>query len=101
MLRTPFWRAPNLVAFLMHSNSTWSSPPGWLKAIHYREFHRLWSFLTILSVLPFIAFPLSGMVFEISDGYIATSEHPKVVGRNQTNFNHVFPSGNTNAETAW
>ncbi|MBE3042600.1 hypothetical protein IMZ48_08495 [Candidatus Bathyarchaeota archaeon] len=24
MLQTPFWRAPNMVAFLMHSNNTWT-----------------------------------------------------------------------------
>lgn len=102
MLQTRFWRAPNLVAFLMHSNSTWSGLSGWLKAIYHRQFHRLWCLLSILSILPFIAFPLSGLVFELGDGYVATSKHPMVVGRNQTNFRDVYPMGkNTMAEMAW
>ena len=25
MLQTPFWKAPNMVVFLMHSNTTWNS----------------------------------------------------------------------------
>lgn len=87
MLRTRFWRAPNLLALLMHSNGTWSSPSGWVKAIVHREFYRLWCLLTFVSVLPFVAVPLSGLVFEISDGYIATSGAPSLLGRNKTTFN--------------
>ncbi|KFY47809.1 hypothetical protein V496_10436 [Pseudogymnoascus sp. VKM F-4515 (FW-2607)] len=107
MLRSPFWGAPNLVALLMHSNGTWSSPSGWLNAIARREFHRLWCLLTFISILPFIALPLSGLVFEISDGYIKTSDAPSVVGRNITTFNErydaIFGSSNLNvpAEEAW
>lgn len=102
MLQTPFWRAPNLVAFLMHFNTTWSGPSGWLSAIYHSEFHRLWCLLTFLSILPFIAFPLSGLVFDISDGYIQTKDHPHVVGRNETTFNEVWSlSFGTFAETAW
>ncbi|KFY23939.1 hypothetical protein V493_05544 [Pseudogymnoascus sp. VKM F-4281 (FW-2241)] len=90
MLRSPFWGAPNLVALLMHSNGTWSSPSGWFNAIARREFHRLWCLLTFVSVLPFIALPLSGLVFEISDGYIKTSDAPYVVGRNLSTFNERY-----------
>ncbi|SPO06669.1 uncharacterized protein DNG_09361 [Cephalotrichum gorgonifer] len=90
MLHTPFWHAPNMVVLLMHADSTWSSPSGWLKAIKHREFHRLWVLLTFTSVLPFIAMPLSGLVFEITDGYISTSEIPLVQGRNQTTFNKKY-----------
>ncbi|KAL2111027.1 hypothetical protein VUR80DRAFT_384 [Thermomyces stellatus] len=105
MLQTRFWRAKNLVAFLMHSNNTWSSPSGWLKAMYHRQFPRLWTLLAVLSILPFIAFPLSGLVFEISDGYIATSDQPVVAGRNQTTFNKVYPGDlggpGVNAQYAW
>ena len=102
MLQTPFWRAPDLVAFLQHSNSTWSSPSGWIKAIYHREFHRLWCLLTLASVLPFIAFPLSGLVFEISDGYISNSKHPFVLGMNTTTFNQMYSTiSGTPAEMAW
>ena len=94
MLRSRFWAAPNLVALLMHSNSTWSSPSGWIKTIiMQRQFYRLWSLLTFLSFLPFIALPLSGLVFEISDGYIRISDAPSVQGRNQTTFNEMYPEG--------
>ncbi|KFY27127.1 hypothetical protein V493_03692 [Pseudogymnoascus sp. VKM F-4281 (FW-2241)] len=90
MLQSRFWRAPNLVALLMHSNSTWSSPSGWLKAIYHRQFHLLWCLLTFISILPFIAFPLSGLVFEIGDGHIRTSAHPFVMGRNMTTYNGAW-----------
>lgn len=100
MLETRFWRANNLVAYLMHSGSTWSSPSGWLKSLYHREFHRLWSLLFLLSLLPFLAFPLSGLVFEISDGYIAISDTPMVVGYNQTNFNNRSSNAGM-AKAAW
>ncbi|KAH7304752.1 hypothetical protein B0I35DRAFT_362799 [Stachybotrys elegans] len=90
MLRSRFWGAPNLVVLLMHSNSTWSSPSGWVNAIINREFHRLWCLLAFLSLLPFIALPLSGLVFEISDGYISTSDAPLVIGRNISTFNRRY-----------
>ncbi|RDL36680.1 Uncharacterized protein BP5553_06032 [Venustampulla echinocandica] len=93
MLQSRFWRAPNLVALLMHSNTTWSSPSGWLKAVYHREFHKLWCLLTLLSVAPFIAFPLSGLVFEIGDGHIRTSAHPFVTGRNATTYNNATGAG--------
>ncbi len=87
MLCSHFWGAPNLVALLMHANRTWSGPSGWIKAVARREFHRLWCLFAFLSLLPLIAIPLSGLVFEISDGYIKISDAPAVVGRNKTTFN--------------
>ena len=78
------------------------SPSGWFKALRHRQSHRLWWLLTFLSVLPFIAFPLSGLVFEISDGYIQTSTQPLVVGRNVSTFNEVWPlNSRSPAEKAW
>ena len=90
MLCSHFWGAPNLVALLMHANGTWSSPSGWIKAVARREFHRLWCLFAFLSLLPFIAIPLSGLVFEISDGYIKIPDAPSVVGRNSTTFNRRY-----------
>ena len=90
MLCSHFWGAPNLVALLMHANGTWSSPSGWIKAMGRREFHRLWCLFAFLSFLPFIAIPLSGLVFEISDGYIKISDAPAVVGLNTTTFNSRY-----------
>lgn len=100
MLQTPFWKASNLVATLMHSDTTWSGPSGWGKAIYYREFYRLWCLLALLSILPFIAFPLSGLVFELGDGYIKTSALPIVTGRNTTTYNNK-PIGASKAPEAW
>lgn len=100
MLRSRFWTAPNLAVLLMHSNSTWSSPSGWYKAIISREFHRLWTLFAVLSFLPFIALPLSGLVFEISDGYIQTSDAPYVRGRNVTTFNERYEQSSP-AQAAW
>jgi len=90
MVRERFWSPPNLVALLNHSNDTWSGPSGWIKAIVQRQFHLLWCLLAFLSVIPFIAFPLSGLVFEISDGYHSTSEVALVVGRNRVRFNQRY-----------
>ena len=102
MLQSSLWRAPDLVAFLQHSNSTWSSPSGWIKAIYHREFHRLWCLLTLASVLPFIAFPLSGLVFEISDGYISNGKNPLVLGLNATTLNQIYTTvSGSAAEMAW
>ncbi|KAL5348880.1 hypothetical protein ACLOAV_006305 [Pseudogymnoascus australis] len=100
MLQTPFWKASNLVATMMHSDTTWSGPSGWGKAIYYREFYRLWCLLALLSILPFIAFPLSGLVFELGDGYIKTSALPIVTGRNTTTYNNK-PIGGSIAPEAW
>lgn len=101
MLHSRFWRTQNLVTLLMHSDGTWSSPSGWIKAIMRREFHRLWTLLAFLSVLPFIGIPLSGLVFEISDGYIKTSDAPLVRGRNETTFNARYERGDPPAQQAW
>ena len=103
MLRSRFWGAPNLVALLMHSNTTWSSPSGWVHAIVHREFHRLWCLLAFLSLLPFIALPLSGLVFEISDGYISASDAPApmVVGRNISTFNRRYDAINLDSDRSY
>ncbi|KAK3317083.1 hypothetical protein B0H66DRAFT_562759 [Apodospora peruviana] len=87
LIRQRGWAPPNLVALLMHSNGSWSGPSGWGKVIMQRQFHRLWCLLAFLSLLPYIAFPLSGLVFEISDGYLKTSDPAMVVGRSRDTFN--------------
>ncbi|KFY24630.1 hypothetical protein V491_02065, partial [Pseudogymnoascus sp. VKM F-3775] len=100
MLQAPFWKASNLITTLMHSNTTWGGPAGWWKAIYHREFHRLWCLLALLSILPFIAFPLSGLVIELGDGHIRTSEHPSVAGRNASTYNDAV-SAVSDATSAW
>ncbi|KAL2673691.1 hypothetical protein Neosp_012134 [[Neocosmospora] mangrovei] len=105
--RTP-WEVPNLVALLQHSNNTWSSPSGWgrffarLFLRKRRDTHRLWIILASLSIVFFVALPISGLAIEQADGYTYTSGRPTVVGRKWENFhardkNHYYP----NAKTAW
>lgn len=104
MLLRSRWAAPDLVALLMHSDSTWSGPSGWFVALRRRKFYRLWSLLALVSFFPFVAIPLSGLVFELSDGYIKTSDTPSVQGRNSTTFNQRYDHGfiiTSPAQHAW
>jgi hypothetical protein len=57
--------------------------------------------LAVISLLPFIALPLSGLVFEISDGYISTLEIAFVQGRNSTTFNERYELNFYPAKEAW
>ncbi|OTA97709.1 hypothetical protein M434DRAFT_7655 [Hypoxylon sp. CO27-5] len=107
MLQTDYWKAPNTVALMMHSGSPWSGPEGWLKSAWYRlrpqkpKTHRLWTLLAVLSLLPYVAIPLSGLSFEPADGYVALSTNPKVVGHTREDFNRrqqsFYYSGAVNA----
>jgi hypothetical protein len=94
MLQERTWQANNAMVVLMHSGSTWSGPGGWMKILG-RLFLRdemdvgyLWYFLALLSMMPFIALPLSGLCMGLSDGYVESTEHPMVIGRTWENFNH-------------
>ncbi|KEY73254.1 hypothetical protein S7711_11532 [Stachybotrys chartarum IBT 7711] len=100
MLQSRFWKVSNLSTLMMHSDATWSSPSGWFKAIRHRQVSRLWSLLTLLTILPYVAFPLSGLVFEITDGYTSTSAHPWVMGRNASTFLGSFGSDYA-VQNAW
>lgn len=108
MLEQPFWEAPNLVALFQHSNRTWGDPSGWKRSLvriisrKRRDTHRLWYILSTVSLAFFVALPLSGLAIEKSDGYILTSDRPKVIGRTWDDFNskdksRYFP----NARAAW
>ncbi|KAI8712814.1 hypothetical protein NCS52_01380700 [Fusarium sp. LHS14.1] len=108
MLERTSWEVPNLVALLQHSNNTWSSPSGWgrffarLFLRKRRDTHRLWIILASLSIVFFVALPISGLAIEQADGYTYTSGRPTVVGRKWETFhsrdkNHYYP----NAKTAW
>ncbi|RSM15814.1 hypothetical protein CDV31_004756 [Fusarium ambrosium] len=108
MLERAPWEVPNLVALLQHSNNTWSSPSGWGRFFarmflrKRRDTHRLWIILASLSIVFFVALPISGLAIEQADGYIYTSGRPTVVGRQWQDFNardrtHYYPS----AKTAW
>ncbi|KAI1144630.1 hypothetical protein F5Y05DRAFT_33620 [Hypoxylon sp. FL0543] len=86
MLQASFWKAPNAVALMMHSESSWSGPDGWLN-LQKRLNHRLWYLLAFLSLLAYVAFPLSGLSFETADGYVPLMTHPLVIGHTWEDFN--------------
>lgn len=91
MLKTPFWQLPNAAALLMHSENSWSSPSGWWKGIRGMWTMRkenqpcftraLWFLLAFLSLISFVAIPLSGLCIELSDGYVRSSHPATVIGR--------------------
>ncbi|PWY93470.1 hypothetical protein BO94DRAFT_343724 [Aspergillus sclerotioniger CBS 115572] len=78
----------------MHSGNSWSGPDGWISCLgrllrgKESQVHRLWYFLSALSLLPFVALPISGLCMELSDGYIFSSSAPWVIGRQWDNFNN-------------
>lgn len=90
---------------LMHGDSSWSGPGGWWK-LHrplvgiFRLSRRvkkgqngvgrdavpkpsaLWGLLAFLSLLAFVALPLSGLTMELGDGYgFHGKDHPLATGR--------------------
>lgn len=86
---------------MMHADATWSGPGGWLKTIkRLVRFHnkggdtkvpsRLWFILALPSILVFFAWPLSGLSFETTSGFIRgtrTAEGPTMTGFSYSNFN--------------
>ncbi|KAM7197508.1 hypothetical protein V8F20_006653 [Naviculisporaceae sp. PSN 640] len=105
MLQSKFWKVPNTASLLLHGDSSWSGPGGWLKYLKMTflawsakrkgqdgsrpAFHnRLWLLLAFLSILPFIAIPLTGLSLEISDGYLYQSDPPMMIGQTWERFNY-------------
>jgi hypothetical protein len=108
MIEKPFWEPPNAASLLMHSESTWSGPGGWIRGLqgvrnaHHLLTHRLWLLLAVLSALPFIALPISGLCFELADGYYSSSIPAEVVGRQWNDFNQRSLEGkNSYATRGW
>lgn len=85
----------------------WSGPGGWIKTVKWsrgptggmarRAPSGLWLMLAFPSILIFIAWPLSGLTMEVSQGYRHAHVHTNVsmVGHNYDTFNersayHVY-----------
>ncbi|KAK2800119.1 hypothetical protein FQN51_006360 [Onygenales sp. PD_10] len=111
MLHDRRWQAKNTMALLMHCENFWSGPGGWLKCgklLLWRRTNpvgRLWYTLAVLSCLPFIALPLSGLTVELVDGYVKldnnTSAPPLMgIGHTWKNFNRR-PEGGTGGDSFW
>jgi len=91
MLQAPFWKARSAMVVLMHSGATWSGPGGWRarlwNVLRENAPGRLWHALALLSVMPFTAFPLSGLTMELADGWVPVKTPATVVGRTWADFN--------------
>lgn len=89
---------------MWHADNNWANPLWWLRAlrssfwvllIHIR--HRshasismpgvLWVFLSLAHILIFVAIPLSGLSFEVGDGFAYSIEPARVYGPNASTFN--------------
>ncbi|RPA79694.1 hypothetical protein BJ508DRAFT_139605 [Ascobolus immersus RN42] len=108
-----FWGAKNAMKLMMHGNSSWAGPGGWIKL--FREIvysaggllkfvknlsvyknaqernvfpSRLWFILASLSLFVFASLPLSGLTMELGEGYILKKGlYPVVTGRDYWTFN--------------
>ncbi|OJD15252.1 hypothetical protein AJ78_04474 [Emergomyces pasteurianus Ep9510] len=93
MLHDRNWQAKNAMKLLMHCDSSWSGPGGWLRCFSSwiwqkkNTVGRLWYTLAAISVFPFVALPLSGLTMEPVDGYVKLNEPPLVIGHTWKDFN--------------
>ncbi|RAL06021.1 uncharacterized protein BO80DRAFT_440749 [Aspergillus ibericus CBS 121593] len=92
----------------MHSGNSWSGPDGWIGCLgrllqgKKSKADRLWYLLSALSLLPFVALPISGLCMELTDGYIYSSAAPMVIGRRWEDFNNRQPfQTTTRARSRW
>jgi len=79
MLMEPAWNVGDASRLMLHADKTWSGPGGWLKAIKWSGYTGngsqrksppgLWFVLALPSILVFIAWPLSGLTMEMTEGY--------------------------------
>ncbi|EGX44395.1 hypothetical protein AOL_s00193g123 [Orbilia oligospora ATCC 24927] len=92
MLRTPYWQARNDTVLMMHMQNHWGGPAGWIHwALHIKSrgklyFPKLFTLLSSVSVLIVIGLPLSGLTLNITEGFVASSTSPLVIGRMKENF---------------
>ncbi|KAK2735940.1 hypothetical protein FQN55_001904 [Onygenales sp. PD_40] len=92
MLHSRTRQIQNAMQLLFHSGSTWSGPGGWkryfITLLHKKNLAgKLWCILAFLSAISFIAFPASGLVFELKDGYVRIDDPPLVIGTTWEIFN--------------
>ncbi|KAH8428325.1 uncharacterized protein LDX57_006026 [Aspergillus melleus] len=94
MLQRRQFGAPDTATLVMHSGNSWSGPDGWLRLLNRLlrgtpvHVHLPWYVLAFFSALPYVAFPISGLCMELSDGYIFSAASPKTIGYNSTLFNN-------------
>ncbi|KAF2726969.1 hypothetical protein EJ04DRAFT_570794 [Polyplosphaeria fusca] len=102
MLMEPAWGAGDAMRLMMHADSSWSGPAGWLRTARRlvrlkrasgrsKMPGKLWFVLALPSLLIFAAWPLSGLSFETTQGYVhgraGGGEPSTVTGFSFDNFN--------------
>lgn len=113
MLMEPTWNVGDAMRLMMHAESTWSGPGGWMKTIKWimqmrrgdgqRKLPaRLWFVLALPSMLVFTAWPLSGLTMETTSGFLHGRKAPTVIDFSYINFNERYV-GNVfdGARTIW
>lgn len=98
MLQIPCWRPGrhDEVAWNLHKKTHWTGPTGWFSWIpqilrRRGRVDKLFGLLSFLSFLIFVGLPLSGLTLSLSEGFIANSAPPLVVGRTKENFYDTKP----------
>ncbi|KAL3481234.1 hypothetical protein BJX99DRAFT_253891 [Aspergillus californicus] len=94
MLQDGYWHARNAVILLMHGDQSWSGPGGWIRCLGIlgrkkgSPANRLWWLLSFLSLMVTVALPMSGLSFELFDGFVKVSHSPLVIGYRPETFNN-------------
>jgi hypothetical protein len=107
----PRWAARDAMLVMTHGEHSWGGPGGWMKmARNLFRFRsgkswapsKLWIVLSILSLLVFIALPLSGLVMNFGSGFVKSKENPLVTGFEYDSFNvRKIGDGATGAGVTW
>jgi hypothetical protein len=116
MLMEPGWSVGDGMKLMMHADKTWSGPGGWMKTIKWiwqmsrrngqlRLPSMLWFVLAVPSMLVFLAYPLSGLTMEMTQGYLhgaIVNGGPTMTGFSYVNFNERNgPDIGTGAQVTW
>ncbi|XPS75938.1 hypothetical protein M3J09_008002 [Ascochyta lentis] len=100
MLMEPRWNVGDAMRLMMHADGTWSGPGGWMKMLKWivqtrrvgarqKLPGRLWFVLALPSILVFLAWPISGLCLETTDGFLHGTRGAAVpvTGFSYANFN--------------
>lgn len=117
MLMHPAWDVGNAMTLMMHADATWSGPGGWIRTVkrlirmrmrpgEYTWPSKPWFVLAVPSLTIFVAWPLSGLSFEMASGFVrrlpATGTSPNVTGFSYANFNERYQDDAVNgAGVTW
>ncbi|KAF2824405.1 hypothetical protein CC86DRAFT_371750 [Ophiobolus disseminans] len=92
------WSVGDATRLMLHADTTWSGPGGWLKTIKWAMSSRsgvrcrrspafLWYILAFPSMLVFVAWPFSGLTMEVTDGYHHSNTIANMTGFSYDTFN--------------